>query len=314
MCISGACFKIESLYPMQTVLTFPANAANQKALTDTLIATMGLENSMNCNDLNALFQYYYAKDKQQFVEKFEQIRHKVKALHTSDSLIGWCFSKPFGYAGDFKLIDRIYLKSISADPDIAAWDSFAQAQPAAQAVRNRKTYFMNLLKSIRHSTVLNLASGPCRDLKEYLESQPSKETLFTCVDLDKNAIAYAKQLLGNQDNVQFINKNIIALRLEQCYDLIWSAGLFDYFSDDYFIRVLARLFKHVNKGGEIVIGNFSEANPNRAFMEVAMDWQLNHRSEDHLIELALKTGAQRRQIVVKSEKEGINLFLHIRKE
>lgn len=44
-------------------------------------------------------------------------------------------------------------------------------------------------------------------------------------------------------------------------------------------------------GGKLVIGNFSDENPNRAFMEGGMNWFLHHRSPEQLIDLAKQAGA-----------------------
>lgn len=134
-----------------------------------------------------------------------------------------------------------------------------------------------------------------------------------CVELDPNAIEYAQALLGrHNDKVRFTQKNIFRFQSHQQYDLVWSAGLFDYFEDKTFIRILARLLKNVKANGELVIGNFHPRNPTRAFMELFGEWYLHHRTEEELIQLALGAGVQSAaNIRIESEKEGINLFMLI---
>src|SRR5437879_1361037 len=56
------------------------------------------------------------------------------------SLPGRALAKPYGYAGDFTLIDDIYCQHKSPDPRFRNWDRFCQALPVAQAVRNRARY------------------------------------------------------------------------------------------------------------------------------------------------------------------------------
>jgi SAM-dependent methyltransferase len=236
----------------------------------------------------------------------------VKAFHRIDSLAGFCYLQPHGYAGDFELIERLYTRYVSKDSSIARWDRFAQEQPAANAVRNRKKYFIDLMQSGPYKQVLNLASGHCRDLKEFFDTCPDSGVSIDCVELDKDAIAYAQSLLAGNPRVSFINQNVLRFRSNKRYDLIWSAGLFDYFNDKIFISVLSRLLLHLNKGGELVIGNFSDTNPNRAFMEVAMNWHLHHRSEGQLKKLAIEAGATHHILQVCRESEGVNLFLHIK--
>jgi hypothetical protein len=87
--------------------------------------------------------------------------------------------------------------------------------------------------------------------------------------------------------------------------------LFDYFDDRLFCRVLRRLMGMVAEGGRMVIGNFSPRNPTRAYMRL-FDWELNYRSAERLLELAMECGIPRERLAVGEESEGINLFLHIR--
>lgn len=262
---------------------------------------------------NYFFRRQYQKDKEGFTRLFADIRPQVKAFHAPESLAGFCYLQPHGYAGDFELIERLYTRHVSRDPAVARWDHFAQEQPAAKAVRNRKSYFIDLLGSRQYTRLLNLASGPCRDIKEYFERHPDAATQVHCVELDPKAIGYAKKLLGPNPRVQFIQENVLRWQRADTYDLIWSAGLFDYFTDAIFVRVLSRLLRNLNPGGELVIGNFSDTNPNRAFMEVAMNWHLHHRSEAQLIHLAREAGASCHDLRVQQEAEGVNLFLHIKK-
>jgi extracellular factor (EF) 3-hydroxypalmitic acid methyl ester biosynthesis protein len=63
----------------------------------------------------------------------------------------------------------------------------------------------------------------------------------------------------------------------------------------------------------VVVGNFSDHNPSRDYMELLGDWVLRHRTHDHLRELALEAGASADSIEVQWEPEGVNLFLHIRR-
>ena len=70
-----------------------------------------------------------------------------------DTMQGFVYLKPNGYAGCFETIERIYQKYHSPDPQLYNWDRYCQNHPATQAVRNRKEYFMtNCSQSIRNKT------------------------------------------------------------------------------------------------------------------------------------------------------------------
>ena len=119
-----------------------------------------------------------------------------EAMLTTKTLQGLGCVKPHGYPGDFEMIDKIYTNSITEEIKLSKWDYFFQSQAACNAVRNRKAYFKQLLKTKTNDIkILNLASGPCRDMIEYLEENPKSEITFDCVELDKNSIEYGKNLL-----------------------------------------------------------------------------------------------------------------------
>ncbi|MEM9834704.1 MAG: class I SAM-dependent methyltransferase [Bacteroidota bacterium] len=230
---------------------------------------------------------------------------------------GW--RKPFGYAGDFLMIDKIYTRHTTKEPEYQAWDEYFHQQAAPCAVRNRKEYFKQLmhrkLQAEESLTLLNVASGPARDLAEvYADLSHPQRLRTTCVDMDKHAIAYAKQL--NQPYlpyIRFVEKNVLRFQCEQKFHLIWSAGLFDYFNDKIFVFVLRRLQKFLRPDGEIVIGNFNQDhNPSRVYMETFGDWFLHHRSEQQLVDLAKKAGFRSSEISLGREPENVNLFLHLR--
>jgi len=227
--------------------------------------------------------------------------------------------KPFGYTGDFLIIDRMYTTQVSSNKAIENWDIYFHNQPAVIAVRNRKEYFKSVmhqkLKSKTNFKLLNIASGPARDLKEVYDSLDGSQVLnTTCVDMDINAIDYAVKLNADYLNdIEFVEKNIFKYSTDKKYDLVWSAGLFDYFTDRAFVLCLKKLKMFTAQGGEIIIGNFNEDNnPSRDYMEVFGDWNLIHRSKQKLIDLALQAGFTSDQIIVGREEQDVNLFLHIK--
>lgn len=248
-----------------------------------------------------------------------ELRNILNPLFDNNSMIGFTFNKPHGYAGDFELIHRIYTFWKSSNIKNKKWDELYHWAESANAVRNRKRYLIDILRRIENGTksvhrVLNLGSGPCTDLYEYFINTPKSAIKFDCVDMDENSIEFAKGVCDNFiDSINFENKNVFHFKSNYNYELIWSAGLFDYFNDKLFIRLVRRYYEFLAPGGELVIGNFSLNNPSRGLMEVLCQWYLHHRSEEQLIELALKAGIDRNRIEVRSELTKINLFLHIYK-
>ena len=236
----------------------------------------------------------------------------------AETMHGYVYRKPLGYAGDFRLIDMIYNHHHSGHEAYERWDRYFHHNTATGAVRNRKDFFKNQLThkiSSRKAPLhlLNVASGPARDLYELYGEVNADMLVTTCVDIDADAIAFASELCSPYaEQINFHQKNILRFSSAEKYDVIWSAGLFDYFEDRLFVMALKRLLTMLRPGGEILIGNFSEHNPNRGYMELFGEWFLIHRSREELIGLSLQAGVQRELITVEQEPLGINLFLKVK--
>jgi extracellular factor (EF) 3-hydroxypalmitic acid methyl ester biosynthesis protein len=225
---------------------------------------------------------------------------------------------PHGYHGDYEIIDIIYQQRVATDLHLEKWDRYFHAQAAPKAVRNRKDFFHALLNEVveRRSgqpiQVLNVASAPGRDMREWFDTHPEAPIFFNCVELDLNAIEYARDLCAPfLDKIQFHQANALRFHTSKKYDLVWSGGLFDYLSESLFVRLVRRLLRFARSGGELAFGNFGDFNPTRNYMELLGEWKLNHRSREQLLELAESAGLVRGVVRIEHEPEGVNLFLRI---
>ncbi len=258
------------------------------------------------------------ENKEISLEQIEELRNALNIVYGSlETLFGQVFTAPYGYRGDFEIIDKIYKQQVSTNDNLANWDRYFLSTPAVKAVINRKEYFKKLLtekaKLNPELRVLNLASGPCRDLKEFYENSAYSNVAFDCLEFDPKAIAYAKKILGPNQRVNFIQKNIFKFTTFERYDLVWSAGLFDYFEDLTFTSILTSILDYTTENGEIVIGNFHPRNPTRKCMEFTL-WQLHHRDENKLKELAINAGVSDiSNVSIDEESERINLFMRIKR-
>jgi len=146
-------------------------------------------------------------------------------LNDTSSIMGHIKMKPHGYAGDFEIIERIY-QDTTVNSRYDLWDTYSLQHPAARAVRNRKQYFKTLitqkLEKYKTLKLLNVASGPARDLYEVYKSEKTSGILkTTCVEMDPDAVAFAKKLtMPFASQIQFINKNIFRYTASEEYDLI----------------------------------------------------------------------------------------------
>jgi extracellular factor (EF) 3-hydroxypalmitic acid methyl ester biosynthesis protein len=251
-------------------------------------------------------------------DELDVFRDVIRDSLNENTLIGHGFVKPYGYPGDFSIIHSIYKRYINPDRRYSNWDRFFQDQAGAHAVRNRKDYFLKRCAEVSHYMdgeirVLILGSGPATDVNEYLRNNPENRIHFDLVDFDQNAIDFANE--QNKDyngKIDYFRINVLRFKPYKWYDLIWSAGLFDYFKDRHFVYMISKYYKYLAEGGEFIIGNFSNSNPTKRLMEVLSDWYLNHRSKYDLVRMALEAEAREEQVMVDMEELGVNLFLRIK--
>jgi len=238
-----------------------------------------------------------------------------------------CFHKPLGYAGDFEMMNMIYRDESLGDTLFGrALSRVLLDSDAGQAVRNRVHYLAGKISAAvarsgprRPARILSVAAGPAMELQQILRTDPALvragRAEIALLDQDASALRHAREQIGAvatqagvEVTLQCLNTSIrtaIVKGLTGSYDLIYSAGLFDYLKDRTARAAGARLVESLAPGGHAVIGNFSTANPTRPFMELFLDWPLHHRSASDLHRLFGDIGTG---ITIEQEATGINLF------
>jgi hypothetical protein len=238
-----------------------------------------------------------------------------------------CFHKPLGYAGDFEMMNMIYRNESLGDTLFGrSLSRILLDSHAGQAVRHRAHYLVGKIAAAtvrggphRPARILSVAAGPAMELQLILRKDPSLLSAgnaeITLLDQDAGALAHAReqiQALAAQAGVDVtlscVNTSImtvITAGLHGSYDLIYSAGLFDYLKDSAASAAGVRLVDALTPGGTAVIGNFGVANPTRPLMELILDWPLHHRSANDLRRLFGDIGTS---MTIEQEATGVNLF------
>ena len=86
-------------------------------------------------------------------------------------------------------------------------------------------------------------------------------------------------------------KDLLSGRLQvDHYDLVYSAGLFDYLPDRVCIALLTCLKNLLAPNATLLVANFLEGIGDRGYMECCMDWWLTYRTEDSMRALGLAAG------------------------
>ena len=235
-----------------------------------------------------------------------------------ETVQGRGFMKPNGYPGDYLFLDKIYTGHISSNPKYAIWDEYVQQHAAPNAVRNRKEYFKGLVikkaRSMKSLNIMNVVSGSGRELLETFNEATNKNIAVSCVEIDEEAIDYSKCLNSDyQDRIAYVHSNIFRFNTKEKFQMIWSAGLFDYLNDRAFVLLLKKFRGWLAQRGEIIVGNYNEEhNPSRDYLEILGDCHLIHRTEQQLWELAKKAGFSNHQIKVTHLDDKVILYLHLK--
>ncbi|MDD5729670.1 MAG: class I SAM-dependent methyltransferase [Candidatus Omnitrophica bacterium] len=260
------------------------------------------------------------KLKQLFINKF-------KHLFARGVYCDWSIRKPYGYSGDFQIIDDIYQNNPATSGFDRLFDNYFQMSAISVAVRNRKEDFKRIILDFVANRkkpgirIMDLASGPCREIKEILsqDGSLSKNLVFDCYDNDINSLEYAKKILGCCQNINFIKENAIRIALkkdihaliDKKYDLIYSTGLFDYFNEKIAVSTISNLKKLLNPDGIMAIATVRDkySNPSVHFMEWAGDWNLIYRNDEDFKKIFIDSGFKESEIEIQYEQQGIIQYI-----
>lgn len=215
--------------------------------------------------------------------------HPVAEILWESPITKRCFSKPKGYAGDATLIDYIYKKDSHneniSDTAQKIHETICQAT-SCDSVRERAKFFGHQISQIsyqknRKISAISIASGHLREL-DHVENFEDKVNLFIGLDQDADSNVEARRsypypgLTVLDESIKYV----LAGKLPaESFDLVYSAGLFDYLEEKIAARMTRRMFDLVAPGGTMIIPNFAKGIIERGYMETFMDWYLIYRDE-----------------------------------
>jgi extracellular factor (EF) 3-hydroxypalmitic acid methyl ester biosynthesis protein len=224
--------------------------------------------------------------------------HPLHALAQQDPYTERAATKPRGYAGDAVMMDFIYSGRPPEGAGAVGQAIFSATTRVSMGLS--VLYRRQLLKSLVDDVVatreagriLSVASGHARELEGSLVQSP----VFAgeVVALDQDALSCAEvarvhaggRVHARCHGVRELLAGDLAASLG-AFDLIYSAGLYDYLPDTLAKRLTQRLAQMLRPGGRLLIANFVPCGSGRGYMELFMDWTLVLRDEAALRAIAL---------------------------
>ncbi|MBI1860473.1 MAG: class I SAM-dependent methyltransferase [Deltaproteobacteria bacterium] len=288
------------------------------------------------NEIPAIYEAiqreFQTLDEEQIRDCVDYLRDKLRHLVYRSPLADRAFKKPLGYAGDHQMMSIVYDNQHAGDSLFAKCvHQYFMQESATKAVQNRAHYLKNKIKDLllvtqgdRPLKIISVACGPAKEIELLMEEEPDLRRYnleVVLLDQDLGALQEAQRRMmkltrkyPSNFKFKYLNlaiKNIIVRGLpESDFDMVYSAGLFDYFSDPVVLMAADRLFRGVRENGTMIIGNFDVKNPSQRMMELVMDWELIYRSEDDLRRLF---GHLPGTVSVEEEEEKVNLFCNVTK-
>jgi extracellular factor (EF) 3-hydroxypalmitic acid methyl ester biosynthesis protein len=245
------------------------------------------------------------------------------------------FTKPLGYAGDFGMVQMMLREPWEGANSFAKlMNASVLRHNAPAAHRNRITMLQQHLteeatrvaRAGKRMRVLNVGCGPAAEVERFLLAEEvANQTDFVLVDFNTETLDYVRNHLVplarakrpqmridiEQRSVhEIIQTSIEAKSLEPAsYDVVYSAGLFDYFRDTTCGFLIQHFYTLLLDGGRVIVTNVTPAHSSEAMMELVLEWTLELRDVKQMLTLAPGLGKQE----AICDDTGVNVFLSIRK-
>jgi hypothetical protein len=243
--------------------------------------------------------------------------------------------KPFGYPGDYEVMNFIYERVFEGGTLFARAVTLGFSEAVcSRAVRFRKDLVKRQLQALLERRagspepvrVLSIAAGPAQELYELFQEMeempvPLEVVLF---EQDKNALAHAwrrltpvvdarfagrVRLLFLHDSVKRLLRDGNLFAPFGKFDLIYSCGLYDYLQQRTGVILTRHLANATRPGGQLLVANMVD-HAGRMLQEIHLDWPLIYRTREEILDLGRHAipGAQVRML---EEESGVNPFFEL---
>ena len=222
--------------------------------------------------------------------------HPVRAQLHEEPFTRRAFEKPRGYAGDAVMMDLAYRHRpycVTLTRLGAALHAWADQRPAPRSVVERRTILAGEIDAMAARRVaprvLAIACGHLREaqLSDAVQAKAISEFVALDQDAESLAVVEAEQSEFNvRVNRSSVGRFVKAGHELGSFDLVYTAGLYDYLNEDVATAVTTAMFRSLRPGGRLIVANFAPELRDIGFMEAVMDWHLIYRDESAVAKLA----------------------------
>lgn len=264
-------------------------------------------------------------------------RLRVQPFFLGCPFVRWSVDKPFGYPGDFNIVEMLFdNRADGLSPLARVLSSYALNCGTTRAHRARAGWVHEILRSLTARAdapldVLSFACGPERVMREFF-AQGGRCNLVLS-DFDRRALDYAEKKIDDVvkargEPIRVRSVELSAYRLvkdktslerltkasaQGSFDAVLVLGLLDYLDDRSLTAFLDTLAGALAPGGMILLTNLHAENPWRSFMDYVGHWEVIHRTKADFERLAVGDG-RFGLIEHRTDETGTNLFFLGRRE
>jgi len=321
-----------------------AAAGTPDALRREFVADVDHEVGPRLMELYAIFENAVAEVPRKVVPYHRAFaQRELHPLMMSSPFMHRAFNKPLGYAGDYEMVRMMLSDPWEGGNTFAKLlNASALRHEAPAAHRNRIALLQEalegeaerVLRASPEATVgeggavqfLNLGCGPAVEVRRFCEATAlAEQTHFRLVDFNEETLRHVDTslipaCLARRPGMQIATEQRSVHELIQTsvegeqetpaqYDMVYCAGLFDYFRDTTCGFLLELFYTWVKPGGMVLVTNVTPHHSSRGLMGLVLDWNLELRDQQGMRELAPDLGQQR----TYEDATGVNVFLEIRK-
>jgi extracellular factor (EF) 3-hydroxypalmitic acid methyl ester biosynthesis protein len=225
------------------------------------------------------------------------LTHPIQDLLLQDPLTYRSFTRPRGYAGDAVLIDMIYFPQQTNMDSVSSIGQqiyrYNTRSPLSRTLRKRMKltadYIDKFAQSRSNVSVLSVASGHCRELK-YSEAMKNGDiSKFVALDHDSASLNFMRNEYKdlNLESAPLSVSDLIKGKSQLGeFDLIYSAGLYDYLSTRFAQKLTKQLYNMLKPGGKLMLINIAQDYSEVGYLESYMNWAMVGRGKRETLELA----------------------------
>jgi extracellular factor (EF) 3-hydroxypalmitic acid methyl ester biosynthesis protein len=243
------------------------------------------------------------------------------------------YTKPRGYSGDYVVMNHIYDGRPLGDTTFARLAHALAVRTGEFVLRRRDLVRAAIEDTARRASrgtgmkVISLGCGPAREVADFAATggHGGGPAGFVLVDHDEEALRFAgasiaAALPGPCPHLRVDLRKLSALRLLRdlppleafgSADLIYSAGLFDYFSDRTCRLLARRLYDALRPGGTLLLGNMKADTDMLWPLYLIADWALQYRTAENVMSWA--DGLPGAEVSLRTESTGYDYLLTVRR-